>query len=367
MYTVKGARETLDSLAENRSNNFDFLRFFAATLVILSHSFPIAGQSFEPFAFLTKYDTFGAFAVEMFFIMSGFLIAKSWADHQRSGAFIGKRVVRIFPALVAATLFGIFVIGFLFTSLSKKQYFTDPQTWYYLYNITLFKTVYALPGVFLTNPLPIAVNGSLWTLPYEFIMYLVVLFFGLVGFLKKKWLMVALVIFLALLQFLLLNQHQYEVFRIDQIVLPWLNNLAVLFLTGTLMFLFRKKIPLDYRLAIFLLAIYLLSFRQPVYPFVKYISLPYLVLFVANMNLGKLRNFGKYGDFSYGMYVYAFPIQQAVASYFPGIGIRGIFAYALPITFMLSFISWHIIEKPSLAYKRYFNKDRYPIIRSDNY
>ena len=85
------------------------------------------------------------------------------------------------------------------------------------------------------------------------------------------------------------------------------------------------------------------------------------------MNLGKLRNFGKYGDFSYGMYVYAFPIQQAVASYFPGIGIRGIFAYALPITFMLSFISWHIIEKPSLAYKRYFNKDRYPIIRSDNY
>ena len=110
---------------------------------------------------------------KIFFLIGGFLIAKSWEFTILIGTVYDERVFRIFPALIAFTLVAAYVIGPILSTLTINEYFQSPLVRNYLRNILLFPA-YSLPGVFETNPYPNAVNGSLWTLPIEFAMYILV-------------------------------------------------------------------------------------------------------------------------------------------------------------------------------------------------
>ena len=153
-----------------RDNHLDLLRLIAASLVFYSHSFALLGRP-SP-RFLAWIDL-GALGVYIFFIVSGYLIAASWEQDPSLPRFFARRALRIFPGLWVCVLLTLFLLGPLLTTRGLPAYFTDWRTWRYLGNLGLY-TSYYLPGVFETVRYPNAVNGSIWTLPIEFLMYLVV-------------------------------------------------------------------------------------------------------------------------------------------------------------------------------------------------
>jgi peptidoglycan/LPS O-acetylase OafA/YrhL len=161
--------------ARASKNNFDLIRLLAAIGVLVSHAFSLAGAG-EP---MIAGVTVGTLGVYVFFVISGYLILKSWTFDPRVSAFLVKRCLRIFPGLLGAVLFTALVVGPLSTSHTLSSYFTDPQTAQFIGGaLVLFAPQGTLPGVFAHNPFGGVINGSLWSLTYEFALYLMVVYFG---------------------------------------------------------------------------------------------------------------------------------------------------------------------------------------------
>lgn len=170
----------------DRNNSFDLIRFLAATAVLFEHCYVLSGPgNINPVSLFIKYDTLGGIAVDTFFILSGFLVTRSYLNNDSCITFTLKRVLRIFPGLLCVVLACAFVAGPALTTLSVSQYYTHPETYSFLLNAVL-DTRYYLPGIFNTNPYPNAVNGSLWTLPIEVTMYLLVLILGICKLLSPR-------------------------------------------------------------------------------------------------------------------------------------------------------------------------------------
>ena len=153
--------------SNHRSNNFDLIRLIAAAMVVFAHSFILleGKHDHEPiFAMTGGVTGAGQVGVDIFFVISGFLITKSFQNSISVSDYALKRLLRIFPALVVLLLITVFVFGPLVTSQSMLEYFSTPSTYSYLTNVRLLRLQYELPGVFTDNPYPRAVNGSLWTL-----------------------------------------------------------------------------------------------------------------------------------------------------------------------------------------------------------
>ena len=182
-------------------NNFDFIRFSLATLVVLSHAYQIVEKkNLEPFGIFTNHFVgIGEFSVYIFFIISGFLITKSFVNNSIKD-FIKSRFLRIYPALFFLIIFTI-LIGCLITPISYSEYFSSRLTLDYLLNIFCLKLSFNLPGLFVSNPIGI-VNGSIWSLPYEIFCYL---FLGVIGLLLRKKINYYFVLLLPFLLFFFLS------------------------------------------------------------------------------------------------------------------------------------------------------------------
>lgn len=346
------------------NNNFDFLRIFAALLVIFSHSFPLSGHPSEIFVSITGFMTFGYLGVVIFFVISGYLITKSWHRNPSTSNFFWNRFLRIVPGLLGVALFTIFLLGPFVTTLSVSNYFQDPATWNYLSIITIFGVVYTLPGVFINNVFPNAVNGSIWTLPLEFKMYIVVFITGFLKFHKKLILMILAL--MLIFYFFIDNSYSALFYNI----LYWKGASSIqqlgaspfeqfelsyplFFMIGAIYYLYEKKIKYNIKIAIVLLIIWIFSFHTPFFSIASFISLPYLVLYVAKTPLYPLNKISKYGDFSYGMYIYAFPVQQTVVHFISGISVIGLFLISSCLTLILSILSWKLIESKALKLKKF--------------
>ncbi len=331
-----------------RENNFDFLRFFAASLVIVTHSFGLTGIRGEPFSWISGYDSSGRLAVNIFFIISGFLITKSWIDRPVFLTFFKKRFLRVFPGLFFAVIFSAFIIGPIVTSLTLTEYFLNPQTLSYLKTISILPPMtFAfsnLPGVFVENYVPNIVNGSIWTLQPELIMYLSVAIFGFLGIYKKP----SIVILIFSISFLL---YLFIFPKFFSGLLPY-SKLGIFFLLGSMIYLFKDRIILNNKLAFLIFLIWILSFNTPMGKLVNFFSLPYIVIYVAFIRIPLINNFSKYGDFSYGMYIYAYPIQQTILHFYSkSVNIWSFFLSAYLISFLFAFLSWRYVEKPFLKLK----------------
>ncbi|MBO0798929.1 MAG: acyltransferase, partial [Blastocatellia bacterium] len=168
-----------------RHNNFDCLRLIAALMVLCSHSFALTGTPFEPFvAWFGGYDTGGGMGVAIFFIISGFLVSGS-VERRATIDYLASRALRIVPALAVVTCFEVLLLGPAFTTLSLSAYFSDFSTWSHLANPLIYRIDLWLPGTFKELPNS-AVNGSLWTLPYECSLYLILPAVALCGGLTKR-------------------------------------------------------------------------------------------------------------------------------------------------------------------------------------
>lgn len=337
----------LSDHADSFDNNFDFLRFLAAMTVLLWHCFILFGVKKPQIVQLMFVD-----GVLVFFIISGFLITKSWFSKPEPSIFIKKRFLRIFPAYTCVILLSVFILGPLLTTLPLKQYFSSEVTWTYLKNIFMINISYRLPGVFASNPFPYAINGSLWSLPLEVFMYLTIMCIGVMSLFKKKFLFPTIFI---LCYFLITFYFVGPNFKDLFLFMPayHLARLGFAFLIASALFIYRDKIPLSLPIFLTALAFYFMGLLSSYTIFMNLLTLPYIVLYIAYAKIPYINKFGKYGDFSYGIYIYAFPIQQTIALfYLNNLNFLTYTTLSIILTLIAAITSYHLIEKPALNLKK---------------
>jgi peptidoglycan/LPS O-acetylase OafA/YrhL len=329
---------------DQRDNNFDFLRQFAAFCVIVGHSQSLVGAPHSAF-WGVSVSTFG---VQIFFAVSGFLVTESWLRGPKIGSFLKKRTSRIFPGLMVCILLTALVMGPLLTRLPVGEYFDHPGTLLYLKNIFL-SPVYFLPGLFEGNTYPNAVNGSLWSLPVEFACYIGVIAAGLV--LRRPMPLVAFGIGLGMVvlaEAILAGREPMAFFGS-----PVRESLAIMpfFVAGSFFRLIQRPGLFRADLAVLAVGVVIAvdQMAPQLYWLVTWFAVPYLVLSFGLSSLPVLRRFGRFGDPSYGMYLYAFPIQQTL-QHLSGnsMSLAGMIWITTLFSVLLGLLSWHLIEKPVL-------------------
>jgi peptidoglycan/LPS O-acetylase OafA/YrhL len=310
----------------------------------------------------------GTVAVDLFFITSGFLITNSLFRRRSLSEFIKARVLRIYPGLAVSLVISVFILGVLFTTRPISAYLTDLQTYKFLFiNMVLFFGEEAtLPGVFESLPWANTVNGSLWTLPFEVRAYALLVVTGLtLSYFEKKWKISFINRLYLLIPIIGMGIYLFDYFHT---ILPIsyfgseYARLLSMFFIGVAFYIYREKIVLSNKIFYSLIVLLIVSSINNQLFFVIYnCSLAYIVFYLAYVPKGVIRKFNAYGDYSYGIYIYAFPVQQAVLAINPKISLVSFFAISLIITFILAFISWHLVEKKALKLKNtkfpFFKKD----------
>lgn len=297
---------TAESIAHGRDNNFNLIRMLAASAVIVSHSYPLARGigSPEPLTGWSPMSLGGA-AVQVFFAISGFFILKSFERRNSFLEFAAARIARILP--------GLLVVWLVTTDL-------------------------AVLGVNFTRaPGPPLINGAIWTLWFEGACYVVLAVAGLAGLYRTGRFGVFLVSF-AIVYALLKTYFQH------QLLWGWAYaDLGLPFVLGMTAYRWRRWLPLDWRIAAPLFIPAYFSGTMPLWS----LALGYAALW-AGSAFPALRVYNRVGDYSYGTYIYGWPIQKLLALFIPGIGTYAMMALALPSAWTLGVISWRFVEQPSL-------------------
>ncbi|NVJ05903.1 acyltransferase [Myxococcus sp. AM001] len=338
---------TLQTRLDSRRNNLDFLRFAAAAGVLFSHAFPLGeGKgTVEPLESFTRGQlSLGRLGVAVFLIISGVLITRSWERTPDAARFIWARALRIFPGLGAMLLLTVGVLGPAFTRLPLGDYFTAPDSALYLLgNFALSWPQWHLPGVFEANAYPHAVNGSLWTLKYEVGFYVLTLGLGLTGLLRRG---------VVVLGFVGAAVAPFVTGR-----LGFWPELYLYFGGGVALYQWRAHVRMSPWVAAACVAGWLITARLGYGCRIATGLLGgYVVLYLAFRPVGALADFGRRGDLSYGVYLYAFPVQQTVSALLGGRTAWWVnAAVALPCVLLLAALSWRWVEQPALR-----RKDRLP-------
>ncbi|MDR3388649.1 MAG: acyltransferase [Rudaea sp.] len=341
--------KTLADCLQQPQDNFLLLRFIAATAVIFGHSYALSGipgaRDFIARANMGSGIYTGSLAVDIFFVISGFLVTSSYVHRAQLEIFLKSRALRVLPAYAACMALTAYLLGAVYSDLPLWDYWTSPATGNYAIVNLQFGTdlLWNLPGVFVHNPYPAVVNGSIWTLPAEVRMYLWVAILGMLGVLRKRWL--ANCVFSTL--------FAVGLFRPDQLPLvphPDFVRLAAFFLAGAFCYVNREWVPVNGWLLLVIFALALAVHRTATFPWALGALVTYASFWFAYCP--NFHFFNRLGDYSYGLYLWGFPIGQAVAHWF-GVPTRPllIFVLSLPLTLFCAMLSWHIVEKPALSLK----------------
>lgn len=334
--------------ASGRDNNLNLIRMLAAFAVLVSHAWPIdngLGTREPLFSFFGH--SLGTLAVYIFFVISGFLITASFQRSETTRHFVLARALRLLPGLGVSLLLVAFCLGPLVTTLPVAAYLGSVETWQFLFrNITLFQPQYTLPGVFETNPLP-AVEGSIWTLIHEVLCYVMVLMAGLAGLLGSGRRMVF---------FLALYAASWLVTELGPVDFPEralrLQSLSLPFVLGMMGWIWRDRIILSVW-GCLALALVWYGLRQTAFAYpALVVFIAYAIAWLAFVPGGVLRHYNRLGDYSYGIYIYAFPLQGLVVWLFGSVGPALHIVLAIPPVLILSVASWHLVEKPALQLLR---------------
>jgi peptidoglycan/LPS O-acetylase OafA/YrhL len=326
----------------SRDNNFDLLRLLAAWSVLVSHSFALTGHAEPLHQFGT---TLGNVGVLVFFAVSGLLIRRSWEFDPSPRAFWTKRALRLLPALVTIGLLTAFVLGPLATTLSMGSYFSSVETWVYPLRVSLLYPFGAgLPGVFEDNIYAGAVNGPLWSLPVEVFAYLVLFLLGLAGLLRHR----AVVVGVAVLS--LAWAAVWVPSTSDAVGAIYVLSA---FAVGAAVYSYADRVVLAWPVALALLPVCVLAGLgpEPLRVVVWTLAAVYLSYWFAYglPHIGRVVS--RTGDASYGVYIWAFPVQQLLVQEVDGIGPWGVILLATPIVWLLAMASWHLVEHPALRHK----------------
>ena len=322
------------------ANNFDLLRFISAALIIISHCFALrlGYQYVAADAPLLYLGYLGLFTL---FVISGYLISMSWERTGSNARYFWKRSLRLFPGLIASVIFVLFIIGPMVTSLSITGYFSALFSVNGILSVPFFNDG-SVVGIFTGNPVTY-VNAVLWTIPVEFLMYVLVALIGTAGLLKKEWVHLSMIAIIVLLWVTWYDDPSLSKIRF-----------VLYFLIGAFFYQKRDLIRYDYRIALVLVAVLVIGIQwRTTAPFAALFTIPYLVLYAAHLH-GKewLHDFGRHGDISYGMYIYSYPIIQTII-YYTGnsLSLAGLTIAAFICTLPVAYLSWRFVESRALAMK----------------
>jgi peptidoglycan/LPS O-acetylase OafA/YrhL len=349
---LKG-RARLGDLTAGHDNNLNLLRVLAATMVLISHSFVLVSgdRSAEPW--LRQLGTTpGGLAVDVFFAVSGFLVTGSLERSGSLARFVAARALRIYPALWVSLLLTAIAVGIWFTDLSFTEFMRSPQTWRWLGKNALMVTAEGpLPAAFLHVPGAGVVNGSLWTLRWELRCYLLVaLLWCLLRWLNRRRSVVsfAQVIVMVAIGLSAANLAlQSTGHAIDYV------ELAAMFFQGAALWVLRARVVIGWRAFLALSSALLIgsAVSPQAFQWAHGLCLAWFTLQLAYLPHGIIRRYNRLGDYSYGIYIFAFPIQQAILSIRPGLGAWELIIASGLCTSLFAVLSWHVVEERALTLK----------------
>lgn len=336
-------------------NNFDFLRLIFALFVVVAHSYPLSGNSVSGqwiYQVTNGQIELSNIGLNGFFIISGYLIFKSLERSKTIINYLWKRFLRLFPALFVVLLLTIFLAPLVYEN--AIPYIQNKDVFSYLpRNILLYDLQHHIKGVFEYNPYPSAINGSLWTICYEFSMYLLL---GILFFIKNKkvrfiLLLVAFIFMLFSYNFLM--EKYGEIYRFGMQILSFFN-LGTFFVAGALLGVAKiETIKYKVELLFFVFLVILIALNFHFYDAIKHILLTLFVVLFGLVALYPISKINVIGDLSYGIYIYSFPIQQTLMYYFK-LNTNTLILFSVLIAMIFGYLSWHLIEKRMLVFKNKF-------------
>lgn len=334
------------------TSGFDYLRLTLAIAVLAWHTLPLTQGGDAATTFMAGWlGAIVRLVLPVFFALSGFLVAQS-LERNTLPTFLAFRALRIVPALAVEIALSALILGPILTSMSLHDYLTDGKLPRYFLNV-LGLIHYQLPGMFLTNPYPDVVNGSLWTVPFELECYLALVVLAVLGIMRRPlWLLCA--IFVGGFALLVMSSHGPAIVMAATAV-PG-RALILSFLAGTLFYAARGFVPYSGKLCAAALFLSLVTLSVPSLYTFSPIPAAYATIWFGLQNPRKSPLLFS-GDYSYGIYLYAFPIQQTTVMLFPGAGYIATLAMSLMATACFAAFSWHFIERPTLKLKKLFPID----------
>lgn len=335
----------LEETLRRQNNNADLFRLLAACAVIWGHAYAIAPRPgrVEPIGAMLGFDYSGSLAVKFFFFLSGILIADSWIRSPDSLRFVLARAFRIFPALFVNKAICIFIVGAAFTTIPLQEYFSN--TWMYYHILHYPHGDYVLPGVF-SNHASASVNGALWTIRYELLMYALVLAAGLCGLFRHRALC-GIALGTVIVAFSV-RPEWVGVFGLGNE-----NNggqLVAIFCAGSLLALYKDKISIGPSTVGGLVLFAWLLRSGPLFPYAFCAAFLASALWLMTTPIANRLRLP--GDFSYGVYIFGWPIQQAMVELFPHSSPHTNQLLSIPAAIVIGAASWYCIEEPCMKIGR---------------
>jgi len=346
--------------AADSENCIGLVRLVLSYAVIISHSYELldGNRNREPLSRVLHGLSLGDVAVLFFFVVSGYLVTGSYVNTSTASGYIAKRILRIYPGYLAAFIICLIVVGPVASDIDLREW---PGL--LVLNAKRLALLQApeLPGVFSGSYYP-ALNGSMWTISYEFRCYLLVLLFGAVGAFNRGHWVAAFT--LVLLVATTLNLHS-----IDEVIVLKLRGISAVFgdieqtiqLTaafccGMCMYIYFEKIGIIryWHVYVIFSLVCMLVFLSQASTEVIGVSVfaGYVVLTIAfNTKNALLCSIGRSVDLSYGVYLYAWPIQKVVILFAPGIDVIVHILAAIVGSSIVAWFSWRLVEQPFLKLK----------------
>lgn len=335
---------TFADCPDGRNNGFNLIRFLAATAVIISHSVPLVegeqARLLLPFGIVP-----GRAAVLVFFAVSGYFISQSWDQSRSIGAYLTARALRILPALWVMLIFTL-LLGLIIRTEPLADYLRH-ATDYVWHNMLIWPVRYEIGPLFAETPFGANVNRSLWTLRHEATCYLLVCAIGLLR-LPARATSLLLVCLLAIASVV----GDYKVAN-SQFQLEFLN-FAFPFFVGAAIYHWRNLIPRSGWIVVGLFFLLGVTDQSSFAGLGQVLALSYGALWLGFRRLATMTAYNRFGDYSYGIYIYAFPIQQLMVQLGADRPLMNAVATFLA-TLPLAILSWHVVERPALRLKRAFH------------
>jgi peptidoglycan/LPS O-acetylase OafA/YrhL len=345
-----------DHLQNYHQNNFTLIRLIAALIVVKQHSFSSTSANY-PDSFMSV-SHLSLLGLPSFFFISGLLVSQSLEQSRSWKNFLWKRFLRLYPAACLSILCCAFILGPLVTTWDLRDYFSSSLFYQFLSTCFLIQVKYQLPGVFHNSLMGhSSVNSSLWTVCLELKLYLGLLFFWLLKIPGKRYFLFSLIILLLIATQIFPNETDALVYKIigRHINIFGEFTCSLVFLIGVLANIYKQKIIIKnyWFLVIIILFIAIIGSRNVWIPALVFI--PAVNLFFATKGLRLLKKITPRADLSYGIYVFAFPVQQIVANYLHPANTWTFFMLTILIVLPFAFFSWYMVEKKALSLKRLVN------------
>ncbi len=337
---------TIAAAFTGRDNRFTLIRLLLASAVLVEHAVIVTLGPAPPAPMTINTWSLSYAAVNAFFILSGFLIANSLEHRRDPYTYAASRFARLMPALVILSVIAVVIIGPWVTSLDAAAYWTSLQTWTYPVQVLAFlDTSHGPSGIFADNPWAGEFSATLWTLRYEVIAYIAaaVLFFTPLPW--SRW---------AVLVYLIAGCAAYMALKHFWPDAPALimasARLGSAFLIGMAIYLWRDRLPVAAWIALAALPVWLVLGVSPSAELAMNVMIASVLFWLAFGRLG-LPTGSALPDWSYGIYIWHYPVMQTVVHLHPSANPWLIFGVAAPVTAVIAALSWRYVEKPSLAQK----------------